>query len=221
MSLDTPDTYPPRIHTSVASLAAELDKRVADTTDRLIVGICGAPGAGKSTLAEALAEMLGPDTVTVVPFDGFHLASSVLEGTALASRRGALETFDIGSYLALVRRLHARDEDVVYAPSFDRTVEEPIASAIPVPRRVPLVITEGNYLLAEEPRMEAVRALIDTIWYLDTPPEVRLPQLVARHVEFGKLEHEAEAWAAGTDQRNADSIEARRELADLIISIEA
>jgi pantothenate kinase len=218
---DSPETHPPRIRATAASLAGELRNRLVGTPDRVIVGICGAPGAGKSTLAATLAGLLGPEVVAVVPFDGFHLASSVLAGTPLAHRRGAIDTFDVGSYLALMRRLRARDEDIVYAPAFDRAIEEPIASAIAIPRGIPLIITEGNYLLADEPRLEAVRGLIDTVWYLDTPPEVRLPQLVARHVEFGKPEHEAEAWAAGTDQRNAEAIEARRERADVIISLEA
>lgn len=221
VAADSPETRPPRIHASVSSLAKDLQDRLAITTDRVIVGICGAPGAGKSTLAEALADLLGPEIVAIVPFDGFHLASSVLEGTTLAGRRGAIDTFDIGSYLAFMRRLRGRDEEVVYAPAFDRTIEEPIASAIAIQRCTPLIITEGNYLLSDDPRLECVRDLIDMIWYLDTPPEVRLPQLVARHVEFGKAEQEAEAWAAGTDQRNADAIEARRELADLIVSIDA
>lgn len=204
---------------TVGELAETILAMVRESGDRVILGICGAPGAGKSVLAEALAAHLGPETAVVVPFDGFHLASAVLEGTPLAARRGALETFDLGAYRSLVRRLRDRDDAIVYAPTFVRGLEEPIASAIPVPRETPVVITEGNYLLSPDPTLRAVRELLDAVWYLDTPPEIRLPQLVARHMRFGKPAVDAEAWATGSDQRNADEIEATRASADRIITV--
>lgn len=204
---------------TIGELADSLIGMASASGDRVIVGICGAPGAGKSVLADALAAHLGPATAIVVPFDGFHLASSLLEGTPLAARRGALETFDLGAFRSLIGRLRARDEEVVYAPTFVRGLEEPIASAIPVPRETPIVITEGNYLLSPDPTLSAVRSILDAVWYLDTPPEIRLPQLVARHMTFGKPADEAEAWARGTDQRNAEEIETTRASADRIITV--
>lgn len=220
MGPDSHDIHPPRTSATASSLASNLLTILSQAHERVMIGICGAPGAGKSTLAAAIATELGPDIVTVVPFDGFHLATSVIAGTPLQSRRGAVDTFDTGSYRALVRRLRVRDEDVVFAPSFDRSIEESIASSIAIPRRIPLILTEGNYLLADEPNLRATRAMLDAVWYLDTPPEVRLPQLVARHVAFGKPRMEAAAWAAGTDQRNAEMVERTRSLADLIITME-
>jgi pantothenate kinase len=207
------------VDATLDALADRLIRLLNSAGDRIIVGICGAPGAGKSTLAEALAGYLGSDLAVVVPFDGFHLATSVLKGTPLLDRRGALETFDLGAYYSLIRRLRARDEDVVYAPTFVRELEEPIASSIPVPRAIPIVITEGNYLLSPVKVVREIRTMLDAVWYLDTPPEVRVPQLVARHIAFGKLADEAEAWAAGTDQRNAEEIESTRGSADLIVTV--
>jgi pantothenate kinase len=210
-----------RLSASVPLLADRLRERLTMSSERVIIGICGAPGAGKSTLAELLTAELGTQTVAVVPFDGFHLATSILEGTPLLARRGAIDTFDLGSYRHLIRRLRTRDEDVVYAPSYRRGLEEPIASSIPIPRGVPLVITEGNYLLTDHADLRAVRGDLDEVWYLDTPTPVRLEQLVARHVAFGKDQADAAAWATGTDQRNAEEVEATRHLADLILSVTA
>ncbi len=186
-----------------------------------MIGICGPPGAGKSTLADQIATELNPGMVAVVPFDGFHLASNLLIGTHLAARRGAIDTFDLRSYLVLIQRLRARTDDVVYAPSFVRHIEEPIAASIAVPRDVPLILTEGNYLLADDPDLDEVRSILDEVWFLEVADDVRMAQLVARHVEFGKAEDAAAAWAAGTDQRNADIVAATRHRADLIISLEA
>ncbi len=214
---------PPRLALPQSELIDHLVETLLTTSettgDRVIIGVCGAPGAGKSSLAASLAARLGADRGVVVPFDGFHLATSVLEGTPLLQRRGALETFDLGAFRSLIGRLRARDEDIVYAPSFVRGLEEPIASAIPVPRSVPIIITEGNYLLSPHLTLQEVRGLLDEVWYLDTPPDIRLPQLIARHVAFGKPEEEAQEWAAGTDQRNAEQIESTRDSADLIITV--
>jgi len=110
-----------------------------------------------------------------------------------------------------------RDEDVVYAPEFRRTLDEPVAASIAVPASVPLVITEGNYLLAETPQWKEVRAQLDEVWFMDTAPELRLGRLVDRHVEFGMVRAAAEAWATGPDEANAVLIEATRQRADRII----
>lgn len=214
---------PARIELPESEMLAALSDRLMSAHRtrgrRIMVGICGAPGAGKSRLAEKLVDHLGVDLARVVPFDGFHLATSVLEGTPLIYRRGALDTFDLGAFRSIITRLRERDEEVVYAPAFVRGLEEPIASSIPIPREVPLIVTEGNYLLTEHPAIDDVRRQLDEVWYLDTPHDIRVPQLVARHVAFGKAEDEAAAWALGTDQRNAEQIEATKHASDLIITV--
>jgi pantothenate kinase len=116
-----------------------------------------------------------------------------------------------------LRRLVLRDEAVVYAPEFRRTLDEPVAASIAVPASVPLVITEGNYLLAEAPPWKDVRAQLDEVWFMDTPRALRLERLVDRHVEFGMERTAAEAWAQGPDEANAVQIEATRARADRII----
>ena len=149
--------------------------------------------------------------------DGFHLGNAIIDGTPLRRRKGAIDTFDAGGYLSLLRRLVRRDEAVVYAPEFRRTIDEPVAASIAIPAEVPLVITEGNYLLAEQEPWKEVRAQLDEVWFVDTPPALRLSRLVARHVEFGMEPGAAQAWAAGPDETNAVLIQATRPAADRII----
>ncbi|MFC0505323.1 nucleoside/nucleotide kinase family protein [Micromonospora costi] len=187
------------------------------TGGRRLLGITGAPGAGKSTLAEQIVAALAPHAV-LVPMDGFHLADAELKRLGIHDRKGAIDTFDAGGYLALLRRLRAADEAVVYAPTFRRDLEEPIAGAIRVDRDVPLVVTEGNYLLATQGEWAAVRELLDDAWYLAPDEEVRLGRLVQRHIDFGRDPATADARARGTDQRNADLIVATRGRADVIVN---
>ncbi len=197
---------------------------MADAGSRSVVGLAGAPGSGKSTLAARLADAVGakPDgtpRAVVVPMDGFHLAQAELERLGRASRKGAIDTFDGHGFVALLARLRAAEEDVTYAPSFDRTLEEPIAGAIPVPRAIPLVIVEGNYLLADAPPWDAIRPMLDLAWYVEVPETVRLERLVARHVAHGRSAEDARAFALGSDQANADLIATTRHRADAVVGL--
>ncbi|MEJ0004264.1 MAG: nucleoside/nucleotide kinase family protein [Pararobbsia sp.] len=183
---------------------------------RRILGLAGAPGAGKSTLAEALAAAL-PGRAVVVPMDGYHLANVELARLGRAARKGAEDTFDSAGYVALLRRLRdPKPGETVYAPAFRREIEEPVAGAIPIPADVPLVITEGNYLLLDTGHWAGVRGLLDEAWYVDVDPELRRARLVARHIAFGRDERAARDWVAHTDEPNAVLIDATRSRADVL-----
>lgn len=186
--------------------------------ERRILGITGAPGSGKSTLATALIEGLGGDAA-LVGMDGFHLANAELDRQGLRARKGAPETFDAAGYVALLQRLRDRTDEVVYAPTFDRAIEESIGSAVPVPRDVPLVVTEGNYLLLSSGPWAAVAGLLDAAWYVDVDDTTRVQRLVARHEAFGKSPADARAWATGSDARNAELIAASRPAASLVVRL--
>jgi pantothenate kinase len=210
---------------SFAALVGRARELVRDGR-RAVLGITGAPAAGKTTLAEELVRALTPDPpdglragawVAHVPMDGFHLADVELDRLGLRDRKGAPDTFDALGYAALLRRLHEDSDEVIYAPGFERVIEQPIAGAIPVHRDARLIISEGNYLLLDDPRWAGVRPLCTEIWYVDLDSGERLRRLVERHVRFGKEPAAAVAWATGTDQRNADLVAATARRSDLVV----
>ena len=203
------------------SAPPELVERAAALTTgraRTVLGIVGAPGAGKSTLAEELVAALGGRAV-LVPMDGFHLADTELRRLGRAHRKGAPDTFDAAGYTHLLRRLVDPGEDVVYAPVFRRELELAEAGVLPVPPEVPLVVTEGNYLLLDGP-FAPVRDLLTECWYVDVDPRLRLERLVARHERHGRTRAAAEAWVERTDEPNARRIEATRDRADLQVRVD-
>nr|WBO82079.1 nucleoside/nucleotide kinase family protein [Streptomyces sp. SBE_14.2] len=196
-------------------------RALASSGQRAILGIAGSPGAGKSTLAEHLVRELNADGrpfAAHVPMDGFHLADAELERLGRRDRKGAPDTFDAAGYAALLRRLRDEpDGEVVYAPGFERELEQPLAGAIPVPPSARLVVTEGNYLLLDTSAWARVRAALDEVWFCELPEDERIRRLVARHERFGKSPEAARAWSLGTDQRNADLVAATRGRADLVV----
>jgi pantothenate kinase len=192
-------------------------RRLLEADRRVVLGLCGAPGSGKSTLAHHLVERLGPQVVTV-PMDGFHLQDEELVRLGLLDRKGAPETFDVDGYLALLHRVREGEDRIVYAPSFDRNRELSLAGSIPVLPEHRLVITEGNYLLLDTPPWSQIRRLLDEIWFVEAPEQVRLDRLVARHVEFGRTPADArQRVTVGSDAANARLVAATRSRADLVV----
>ncbi|MGN7192065.1 MULTISPECIES: nucleoside/nucleotide kinase family protein [unclassified Curtobacterium] len=180
---------------------------LAGAGGRVVLGIVGAPGAGKSTLARRIVAAVdaqhGPGTAVQVPMDGFHLANRALDALGRRDRKGAVDTFDGAGYVALVRRLVAADEPVVWAPDFDRTVDDPVAGSIAVPRAARLVVTEGNYLLDEDEPWSALATLFTETWACVVADDVRVDRLVGRHVRHGRDPESARAWAVEVDGVNA------------------
>ncbi|WP_163795935.1 nucleoside/nucleotide kinase family protein [Mycolicibacterium sediminis] len=210
-------------HVQVASLTELVEWAMALVVpgERRILGLTGAPGAGKSTVAEQLVTALGPDTAVLVPMDGFHLANEVLIDLGRRDRKGAHDTFDDGGYARLIETLRAQQagDPVVYAPRFRREIEESIGSSIPVSPTVPLVVTEGNYLLLDVDAWPAARSHVDEVWFLAPDTDIRHTRLLRRHEAYGKSPEDAASWALGPDERNAQMIESTAGRADRIVRL--
>ncbi|MEU2610454.1 nucleoside/nucleotide kinase family protein [Micromonospora sp. NPDC007271] len=204
----------------VLSLGDLLDRAraLAGAGPRQLLGIAGAPGAGKSTLAERIVAEVGP-AARLVPMDGFHLAQAELVRLGRADRKGAPDTFDANGFVSVLRRLHRLEPTSVWAPVFRRDLEEPVAGAIEVPPEVRLVVTEGNYLLLRDDPWEEVRSLLHQAWFLDLDAELRLRRLTARHEAYGKTPEQARAWALGSDEANAARVAGTAARADLVVRL--
>jgi pantothenate kinase len=197
---------------------AERARGLLNARRRTLLGICGAPGAGKSTVANLLLDLLGPQIV-VVPMDGFHLHDQELARLGRLDHKGAPDTFDAGGYVALLRRIRAEPERTIYAPSFDRDQEVSLAGAIPVLPQHRLVVTEGNYLLLDAPGWREIRETLDECWFLHVDDELRRERLIDRHVRHGRSREAATAWVLRSDEANARLVAESRHHADLAVDL--
>ena len=193
---------------------------------RIIIGIAGSPGAGKTTIAREVADLITAASNTAgaapaavyLPMDGYHLANATLDRLGSRHRKGAMDTFDGWGFLSLMKRVRSEIGHPVYAPGFDRSVDEGIAGEIAVEAGTPIVIVEGNYLLVDEEPWRGLRALFSESWFCETSDAVRLRRLVDRHEKHGRTRDAAYDWAVNVDGANARIIEASRVRADLLVS---
>ncbi len=184
---------------------------------RIRVAVAGPPGAGKSTLAEALVKRLNSDgeVAALVPMDGFHLDNGILEARGLMPRKGAPETFDAQGVLHLVRRLGVEDEVIV--PTFDRARDISVAGARVVEPHHRIAVVEGNYLLLKEGQWANLRGLWDLSISLDVTLDALEERLIQRWRDHGLDYADARARAMKNDIPNARRVIEHSAPADLVI----
>ena len=201
------------------SIAESIDRAAAlAAAGRTMLGLVGCPGSGKSTLSAAITARVGSSVV--VPMDGFHMPNEDLVRLRRRDRKGAPDTFDVAGFVALLARIRAQDvTHVVTAPRYDRAASASVPDAITVEPDAALIVAEGNYLLLDRQPWAAVRPLLDEVWFVDIDDNVRIPRLIARHIEFGKTADEAVEWVMRSDEANAVLVAATRSRADAVVRL--
>lgn len=191
MAKSSPDATPRRSRVTAAATAAASDPQGAGTRiaydalvaligrqvrdDRSIIAIAGAPGSGKSALAERLTGELNQrqaGSTAILPMDGFHFDDGVLRELGLHARKGAPETFDVAGLVHMLTRLKRNQEPRIAVPVFDRDLEIARAGARLIAQSVRGVIVDGNYLLLKQEPWSQLHPLFDLTVLVDVPRAV-------------------------------------------------
>jgi pantothenate kinase len=188
-------------------------------TNRFMLGICGAPGAGKSTLAEWIVHEWNesnPGQAVLVPMDGYHYSNEKLEAISLLPLKGIPDTFDSRAFVDKLKTIKTEPELGHFCPKFERSIETSIPDAISIDPRHRLIVSEGNYLLLDASPWNEIKNILDEIWFIDANEDLLLPRLIARHVAGGKTAKDAEDKVNSTDLPNARLVHASKNRADRI-----
>ena len=192
-----------------------------DGNSRVLIGVSGIPGSGKTTLAAAVTDRVNQlcnthkDFAICIPMDGFHLSRNQLaampDPTTAIHRRGAEFTFDAEGFYKLVKRLREplnTASPIIYAPSFDHAIKDPVLDDIPIFPKSRIVIFEGLYLNLDREPWSSAAALMDESWFVEIDREIARARLVKRHVISGIVPDAvaAEHRISSTDFLNADDI---------------
>jgi pantothenate kinase len=206
---------------NIGALTARIRELGERAEGRILIGIAGSPGSGKTTLAKAIVDQLNADSVGVaihLPMDGFHLANSTLDRLGIRDRKGAIETFDGWGFVSLLDRLRSETGHTIYAPSFKRKIDEGVAGEIAVETGAAIVVIEGNYLLSDAEPWAGICDRLDATWFCETPQSERELRLIDRHIRHGRSPEAAAAWAQDVDGANAVVIQRSKARASLVIS---
>ncbi|MEL6920984.1 MAG: nucleoside triphosphate hydrolase [Pseudomonadota bacterium] len=201
----------------VATVLAAIEKRASPAKPRTLIGIAGPPGAGKSTLAEAVVAKLNnkdAETACLVPMDGFHLDNAILRQRGLLAQKGSPQTFDAYGFVDLVRRVTKLDAPVYY-PVFDRDRDIAIAGVGFVKIDTGIVVVEGNYLLLENEPWSQLASCFDMTVMLNPGLDTLRKRLIQRWRDQGIDDEKATERALSNDIPNAQFVIAHSAAADV------
>jgi pantothenate kinase len=204
---------------SIELLFEQIQTLLDSQSPRTVIGIVGKPGAGKSTVVELIEKKYGPEEVSIVPMDGFHLSNEELNKLGRRQRKGAPDTFDVEGFISLIKKVKHEPQVDHKFPIFHREIEASVNDEGVVPKESKVVVIEGNYLFSEGHNWNSLFPLLDHTWFIEIDDEVRIERLIARHIRYGKTPTEAENWSRGSDEANARFIELTAHRASNIIKL--
>ncbi|MFN3664186.1 uridine kinase [Yoonia sp.] len=206
---------------AVAAIGAQIDK-LRGNVDRVLVGIAGAPAAGKSTIAADVVNAIrlrdGVGSAALVPMDGYHLDNAELDLMAMRSVKGAPQTFDVAGFVGLVRAIRSQS-DVIRYPLFDRAQDKTIADAGQLDPATKVVVIEGNYLLLQQDGWQDLRQFFDLTVMLSVPMDELRARLIDRWLTYGLSRAAATDRAELNDIPNAQTVMGNSAAAHLTLRV--
>ncbi|UNZ53795.1 nucleoside triphosphate hydrolase [Agrobacterium tumefaciens] len=183
-----------KIDDNAREIAGLTLKRLAGAKGRrVMIAIVGAPGSGKSTIAEHVVDVLNAGegvSAALFPMDGFHYDDAVLEEMKRRPFKGAIDTFDAHGLRHMLERLKANEDDKVAVPVFDRAIEIARAGGRLIPQSVDIIVCEGNYLLASQSPWDRLKQIFDLTVFVDVDEDDLRARLRDRWRSFGLGEDE-------------------------------
>ena len=184
-----------------------------ERTKPVTLGIAGGSGSGKTTVASALLERVGPENIAVVAHDSYYKDLSHLPDNQRAQvnfdHPDSLDTALMTEQIHLLQQEHS-----VQVPIYDFTIHErTIKTRLVEPR--PIILVEGILILAEA----SLRELCDIKIFVDIDPDVRFIRRLERDTcERGRsVESVVQQYMTTVRPMHLRFVEPSKRYADVII----
>ncbi len=178
-----------------------------------VIGIAGGTGAGKTTIARALAHAVPAEHVASIEHDHYyrdlrHLSPEARDGVNF-DHPDALESDLLVEHLARLRRGEAVEVPIYDFATHTRRTETRAVEPAPV------VLVEGILVLADP----ALREQLDLKVYVDTDADIRVLRRIARdlHERARSFESVREQYYATVRPMHLQFVEPSKRWADVII----
>ena len=191
---------------------------------RVILGLAGPTGAGKSVMAVLFSELAKqappPFAFEVVTIDAYHypnryLLSHFSEGKPLKQVKGRFDTYDVASLVNDLKNFAAGQN--VSLPVYSRKLHDPAPNSIAITAPAALLMIEGLWLLFDRGGWEQVRPLLDFCYFIESDKERTRAAVIKRHMTGGRTSDDAARHYDEVDGRNADLVLQTRPRADKVI----
>lgn len=203
------------MESEIAAILRRLPER-RPTDHRFVIAIAGPPAAGKSTLAAALDDHLGPRSAAL-GLDAFHFDNAVLVERGHRARKGAPHTFDVAAYGNTLELLRRQPDLEMSVPVFDRAMELSRNCALVFTSTTEIVVTEGNYLFTDTEPWAHLTSLFDLRIWVDTADDVIERRIMQRWHDHGLDPDEARKRWETNDRPNVEFVRERALAAEFSI----
>lgn len=180
---------------------------------RIIVGIAGCPGSGKSTLVSFLSYLYSTlhldYSMVSIGMDGFHYSNAYLKEHHLEKEKGSQNTFD---FEKLKNTILKTKENNCWWPIYSRQIHDPIENQVYIDSDI--VLIEGNYLLSD---VFDASVFDDTLFvYVDI--EELKPRLIERKARGYSIE-DAISFYESSDKKNIEYVLAHKRSANATLTL--
>jgi len=180
---------------------------------RIVIGVAGGTGSGKTTVAQEIVKRVGPDRLTYIQHDSYYRDWSELPLADRDHRNfdhpDSLETELLIDHLKQLREGRAID-----LPVYDfRTHSRTSATRRVEPK--PVILVEGILIFVEK----ALRDLIDVKVFVDTDADLRFIRRLKRDIaeRSRTMESVIDQYLATVRPMHLEFVEPSKRYADLII----
>jgi fructose-1-phosphate kinase PfkB-like protein/pantothenate kinase len=229
------EVAPEEIESLLLPLALATQNLASAKQQRVLVGVTGGAGTGKTILSVLLCRVLhvlsGQEIAVSLGMDAYHFPNAFLDTQVaieqgkevpLRQMKGRPPSYDVQALVADLRCLRLSEADEIRLPVYDRGRHDPVPGSLCVRPHHRIIVVEGLHLLRPEPAWQEARACLDFCMLLELPLEACRRRLVTRKIAGGRPPSDVYAHFERVDRPTLEELQdpALRAQADLVIQLE-